>query len=106
MKVFNLTIVFNNNVENIVNEKTPNVGDLIIVNGLELSIKQVVLINTIKDSMREIEYYTCICELNDIKRIDVPQVKIFRIEEIDKLVESVYVLRDETIKNLSLNFLI
>ena len=106
MKEFNLTILFNNNVENIVSEKTPNIGDLIIVNGLELSIKQVVLINTIKDSMREIEYYTCICELNDIKSIDVPQVKIFRIEEIEELLVSVYVLRDETIKNLSLKFLI
>ena len=105
MKVFNLTIVFNNKVENIVIEKTPNVGDLIIVNGLELSIKQVVLINTINDSINEIGYYTCICELNDIKRIDEPQVKIIGKAEIEKLLVNIYDFHDD-IKKISLNFLI
>lgn len=99
MKVFNLTIVLNNQVENIVVENVPQINDILIVNGVEVVVKKIVYINTIKDSMREIDYYTCICELNDIERIDVPQVKFMRKAEMEELLADLYRLHDESIKN-------
>ena len=105
MKIFNLTIVLNNQVENIEVENVPQINDILIVNGVEVVVKKIVHINTIKDSMREIDYYTCICELNDIKRIDVPQVKFFSKAQITELFVELYKFQDEFRKNLNLNYI-
>lgn len=89
MKVFNLTIVLNNQVENIVVENLPQINDILIVNGVEVVVKKIVHINTINDSVNEIGYYTCVCEINDTKRIYIPQVKIFNTADVDKLATQV-----------------
>ena len=89
MNVFNLTIVFNNKVENIIVENAPQAGDCIVVNGLELIVHKMIWINTVHGNMGTMEYYTCLCEINNVKRIGVPQVKIICKADEDKLGEMV-----------------
>lgn len=76
MKNYNLTLVANNEVINLVVENKPKVGDEFIHNGLVYCVRKVVLINSIADTFCEKEYYTCVCDVN-IERIGVIQVKIF-----------------------------
>ena len=84
MKKYNLTLVANNEVFNLVIENKPKVGDEIIHNGLVYCVRKVVLINSFADTFCEIEYYTCVCDTN-IERIGVVQVKMIWNSDIDTL---------------------
>lgn len=84
MKKYNLTLVANNEVINIVVENKPKVGDEFIHNGLVYCVRKVVLINSIADTFCEKEYYTCVCDVN-IERIGVVQVKMIWNSDIDTL---------------------
>lgn len=79
MKVYNLTLIINNKVENTILDVEPIEGHILMYNGKEYKLNKVVLINSVSDSVREIVYYTCVCEdiSNNDKRIGVTQVKIF-----------------------------
>lgn len=84
MKKYNLTLVANNEVINLVVENKPKVGDVLIHNGVEFCMRKVVLINSIADTFCEKEYYTCVCDVN-IERIGVVQVKMIWNSDIDTL---------------------
>ena len=84
MKKYNLTLVANNEVINIVVENKPKVGDEFIHNGVVFYVRKVVLINSIADTFCEKEYYTCVCDVN-IERIGVVQVKMIWNSDIDTL---------------------
>lgn len=84
MKNYNLTLVANNEVINLVVENKPKVGDVLIHNGVEFCMRKVVLINSIADTFCEKEYYTCVCDVN-IERIGVVQVKMIWNSDIDTL---------------------
>ena len=88
MKKYNLTLVANNEVINLVVENKPKVGDEIIHNGVVFYVRKVVLINSFADTFCEIEYYTCVCDTN-IERIGVEQVKIFSDADYIRLEKNV-----------------
>lgn len=84
MKKYNLTLVANNEVINLVVENKPQVGDVLNHNGVEFCVRKLVLINSIADTFCEKEYYTCVCDVN-IERIGVVQVKMIWNSDIDTL---------------------
>lgn len=79
MKVYNLTMFINDKVENTILDEEPKVGNIVLHNGKEYAMTKVAFVNTINDSVRDISYYTCICEdiTNNDKRVGVIQTKLF-----------------------------
>ena len=91
MKVYNLTLIINNKVENTILDVEPIEGHILMHNGKEYKLNKVVLINSVSDSVREIVYYTCVCEdiSNNDKRVGVIQTKLFADVDIDYLTKQV-----------------
>lgn len=107
MNSFNLTIVFNNKVENIIVENAPQAGDCIVVNGLELIVHKMIWINTVHSNTGTMEYYTCLCEINNVKRIGLPQVKIFcqvPVDELEEMVNKFIYENRHTLEILSIEY--
>lgn len=91
MKVYNLTLIINNQVENTILDVEPIEGNILLRNGKEYKMVKVIPINSVSDNVRDIAYYTCVCEdiSNNDKRIGVTQVKIIADANIDDLTNDI-----------------
>lgn len=91
MKVYNLTMFINDKVENTILDAEPKEGFILLHSGKEYAMTKVAFVNSINDSVRDISYYTCICEdiANKDKRVGVIQTKLFADVDIDYLTKQV-----------------
>lgn len=90
MKVY-ITMFINDKVENTILDVEPKEGNILLHNGKEYAMTKVAFVNSINDSVRDISYYTCICEdiANKDKRVGVIQTKLFADVDIDYLTKQV-----------------